>query len=124
MTLTLRWSRREPPLPIAAVAAGGASATRLRASTVERLEHGAELLVSISADWVLVLGPADDLPWTDGVTYLGCDSGLLLPCALAPSVPAGVLRAALGVDTLAVLPGVCLVGPAPVRVADPLVVAG
>ncbi|MGW4207366.1 bpX5 domain-containing protein [Lentzea sp. NPDC004789] len=109
----LTWTRREPPLAPAAVA-GGAD---LRAAAVRRLREGAELRVACGPEWILVVG--GDLPWADGVTYLGWDDGLLVPTTLAPSTPAGLLRHALPADVLAVLPGAVLTGPAPVRAADP-----
>ncbi|MBN9618353.1 MAG: hypothetical protein J0H43_01245, partial [Actinobacteria bacterium] len=43
----------------------------------------------------MVLGELSDLPWADGVTYLGWDGGLLLPTLLAPSFPSDLLRRAL-----------------------------
>jgi len=111
--VTLTWSRREPPLSPAAVAGGA----ELRAATVRRLRAGAELRVAIGPEWTLVAG--DDLPWADGATYLGWDDGLLVPTTLVPSTPAGLLRHSLPADTLAVVPGAVLTGPAPLRTADP-----
>lgn len=113
----LTWTRREPPLHPAAVAGG----PRLRAATVRRLRGGADLRVAFGPEWTLVLG--DDLPWADDATYLGWDDGLLVPTTLAPSTPAGLLRHALPGDVLAVLPGALLTGPAPVRTADPELLA-
>jgi hypothetical protein len=109
----LTWTRREPPLRAAAVAGGA----ELRAATVRRLRAGAELRVAFGPEWTLVIGA--ELPWADGVTYLGWDDGLLVPTTLAPSTPAGLLRHALPPDALAVVPGAVLTGPAPVRPADP-----
>lgn len=115
--MKLSWSRREPPLEPTAVAGGAA----LRAATIRRLREGADLRVSFGPEWTLVLG--DDLPWADGATYLGSDDGLLVPTTLVPSTPAGLLRHALPADTLAVLPGAVLTGPAPLRTADPELLA-
>ena len=36
------------------------------------------------------------LPWAPGATYLGHDQGLLLPTALTPTIPVGMLGAAVG----------------------------
>ena len=89
--LPLRWQVREPPLePVAAAATGHAAralARRLMAMSPERL--GALSGVA-GRELLLVLGVGKDLPWVDGVQYLGRDPeapGLLLPTALRPAVP-------------------------------------
>jgi len=89
--LPLRWQVREPPLePVAAAATGPAAralARRLMAMSPERL--GALSGVA-GGELLLVLGAGKDLPWVDGVQYLGRDPeapGLLLPTALRPAVP-------------------------------------
>ncbi|MEV4316898.1 hypothetical protein [Actinocrispum sp. NPDC049592] len=107
----ITWSFREPPLP--AVAVAGTSA--LYAATQASLARGVSLRAAVGDDWILVLG--DDLPWAADVTYLGWDGGVLVPTTLRPSVPGGVLRAALGSEVLAVLPGRILSGAMPVRKA-------
>ena len=63
---------------------------------MRRLRAGAGLRVAFGPEWTLVVG--DDLPWADGVTYLGWDDGLLVPTTLAPSTPAGLLRHSLPGD--------------------------
>ncbi len=53
----------------------------------------------VAPDLLVVLGEAADLPWVDGVAYLGRDDAapsLLLPTHLAPTVPATLLESALG----------------------------
>jgi hypothetical protein len=56
-------------------------------------------LTGVAADALLiVIGDPAALPWVDGISYLGCDAaapGLLLPTALAPSIPPRVLEAAV-----------------------------
>jgi hypothetical protein len=108
----ITWARREPPLAAVAVAGTG----NLREATKTRLAGGAMLRAAVSDDWILVLG--EDLPWAEGAIYLGRDEGLLVPTTLRPSLPAGILRAALGPGTLAVLPGHILTGTMPVRRAE------
>ncbi len=62
---------------------------------------------------LLVLGEPDDLPWSDGVHYLGRDpsaQALYLPTNLAPNVPAALLQQAAQVRAgrggpVALLPG-------------------
>ena len=67
------------------------------------------------ADGVLiVLG--EELPWADGVAYLGWDCGLLLPTTIEPDLPADLVREAVhGVAgpaaTLVVRPGSILAVP-------------
>lgn len=94
------WGDREPPLIPCAVAASGDAASRL----AERL---LKLDVSISSrlygvagpTTLLVLGEEANLPWVDGVSYLGRDPaapGLLLPTHIEPLVPtANLLERAL-----------------------------
>jgi hypothetical protein len=88
------------------------------------LSAGATLraCASESADWLIVLG--DDLPWSDGATYLGWDSGLLTPTLLQPWPCADLLREPLRWLTgdqplIAVLPDLVLAGALPREPADP-----
>jgi MoxR-vWA-beta-propeller ternary system domain bpX5 len=116
------WRRREPPLPYAAVAATGPAATRLAAATADRIADGAALRATAGQGWLVVLGQPADLPWTDGVTYLGWDAGVLVPTTRAVSPPVPLIRAALGAgpaDLLVLLPDAALISPLPVRTADP-----
>lgn len=83
----------------AAVAARGPAARllaqrslRLDDRTLSRLSgvHGHDLL--------LLIGEGRDLPWIDGVCYLGRDPrapSLLVPCEREPTVPLELLEAAL-----------------------------
>jgi hypothetical protein len=124
VTLPLVWSPREPPLEPVAVTAPRHRAAALAAAAVARARAGAGLRAVASAGRVVVLGDEPDLPWCDGVTYLGRDGGLLLPTAMAPSVPADLLRAAVqrlvppGCGLVAVLPDAVLAAPVPVRRLD------
>jgi len=128
------WSRREPPLRAAAVAATGDVLSSLQAATIACLTAGAghaadpagrstgapgqELRAVAGDGWLVVLG--DDLPWADGAIYLGWDSGILVPTTSAPAPPAAILRAALpAADLVVLLPDRVLVSPTPVRPADP-----
>lgn len=110
------WARREPPLGAAAVVATGAALEPLRAATVGRLE--ARDLRAVGGDgWLVVLG--EELPWADGVIYLGWDSGILVPTTQAPTPPTAILRGALPkADLVVLLPGRVLLSEAPVRLAD------
>jgi hypothetical protein len=123
--LPVRWSRRAEPLPAAAVAASGPVAADLRADTVVRVAAGARLRACGGAgDWLIVLGEEDELPWADGATYLGWDSGVLTPTLVRPRPTPDLLREALrqltGAQPLvALLPGVVLAGPLPREPVDP-----
>ncbi|HEX3765723.1 MAG TPA: hypothetical protein VHW23_43805 [Kofleriaceae bacterium] len=93
------WIARDAPLVARAVAAVGDPARALadRLAALDDAALGA--LAAVAGDDVLVvLGAAAALPWVDGVVYLGRDDAapeLLLPTALAPTVPPGVLAAAI-----------------------------
>lgn len=115
----LRWSRREPPLPPAAVTACGERADHLRAAVRARLEAGAELRATADSEWVVAIG--DDLPWVDGAVYLGWDAGLLVPTTLAPLPGAELVRESLTLenDLVVLLPDRILISAMPQRRADP-----
>jgi len=121
-TQRLSWSRREPPLPAAAVAATGTALGPLRDATLARPpEH--ELRAIGGDDWLVVLG--NDLPWADGAVYLGWDSGILVPTTATPSLPVALLRGALPSAGLVVLlPDQVLLSDAPVWAVDPTLLAG
>lgn len=87
------------PLPARAVVASGAAAKALGRRLAEVGGDSLRTLAAVAGDDLLVvLGDESALPWIDGVTYLGRDESapdLLLPTALAPSVPASLLEAAI-----------------------------
>ena len=89
------------------------------------MARGAELRAVADADCLVALGDAGDLPWVDGVTYLGWDCGLLLPTTLAPWPPAQLIRESLATDhgLVVLLPDRMLVSVVPVRPADPAALA-
>jgi hypothetical protein len=90
--------RAQPLTPGAVLALGSTSlslATRLLALPDARLEP---LRAVLGDELLLLLGPESDLPWSDGVTYLGREPSapeLWLPCAIEPNVPAVLLLRAL-----------------------------
>lgn len=89
--------RAHPLTPCAALALGPST----RAFMARLLQLPEEQLLRLRGvagnDFLLVLGAAEDLPWSDGLSYLGREPGtpeLLLPCAETSNVPpALVLRA-------------------------------
>jgi hypothetical protein len=90
---------RSTPLSARAVVASDAVAKSLGRRLVQLDDGALKMLAAVGSDDLLViLGDESQLPWIDGVTYFGRDDsapGLLLPTALAPSVPAPVLEAAI-----------------------------
>jgi hypothetical protein len=82
-----------------AAAARAAAAVALATRLLARDDDALRRLAGAAAPGLLViLGDAADLPWVDGIVYLGRDPGapaLLLPTALAPDVPAPLLERAL-----------------------------
>ena len=121
----VRWDHREPPLAPVAVAAVGESAVRLLHLVGVRLsrelageaaglptgEPGARAggpsgIQRLSGVWaragrelvVVLMGEAEQLPWVEGVVYLGRDPlapQLLLPTLRIPKVPLEVYAAAV-----------------------------
>jgi hypothetical protein len=121
--IRVAWTPRDAPLAARAVAAFGAPARALagRLAALDDAALGALAAVAGGAarDVLVVLGEAAALPWVDGVVYLGRDDAapeLLLPTALAPSVPPGVLAVAIRAIRAAVsVPGPIAVLAAPPR---------
>ncbi len=93
------WVPRAEPLPPVAVLGIGAAATALARRSLDRPDERLAKLSGCAAAGVLVLsGPEEELPWADGVVYLGREdgtTGLLMPTRLAPSVPVPLLERAL-----------------------------
>jgi hypothetical protein len=77
----------------------------------------AKLEAVASSRLVVVVGPSEALPWVEDVEYFGRDpevSSLLLPTALAPSVPSAWLASAFAKRLAAASsPGLALVAPDP-----------
>jgi len=90
--------RAEPLAPCAAAAEGAAAAALVRA-LLRRDDAALAGLSGVAAPGLLVVtGPAEALPWADGVRYLGRDPAapaLLLPTALEPEAPAALVERAL-----------------------------
>lgn len=99
MDLTLRWSFREPPLEAAAALASGDVALALAARMLTLSdEHLARLTAVAGLRRLLILGATDDLPWVEGVAYLGRSPkapSLLLPTLFAPNWPEPLLENAV-----------------------------
>ncbi|MEL6349543.1 MAG: hypothetical protein AAFV53_40950 [Myxococcota bacterium] len=94
--IRLNWKPRTDPLPAGAVLGEGEAAVRL----VRRLLNGyRDNLRGLAADdQVVIIGKTEDLPWVDGVQYLGKDPrapALLLPTMLNTAVPISLVERAL-----------------------------
>ena len=95
----LRWAVREPPLPAAAVVGRGPA----RHALIQRLlayddAHLARLQGVASPELVAVAADTADLPWVDGLVYVGQDQdapSLWLPTTLRPDVPLDLLQRAI-----------------------------
>jgi hypothetical protein len=112
---------RAVPLAPVAVAARGPAAAALAARLAGRDDAALGRLSAVSAPGLLlVIGAAEELPWVDGVVYLGKDPAapsLLLPTALEPDVPAPLFERAILARARAATRG-----GAPLSVEPPIVV--
>ena len=109
----LAWTPRAAPLAPRAVAADGATAYALGRRLLALGDAGLARLSAVAAPGLLVV-LGEELPWVDGVTYLGSDPlapSLLLPTALAPTVPVAALERAVARKR----PGRVAVLPSPTR---------
>lgn len=97
--IPLAWVPRATPLEPRAVAATGDTVHALRRRLLALDDASLAELRGVAAPGLLVvIGDAATLPWVDGVEYLGRDADaplLLIPTALAPSVPVAALEAAV-----------------------------
>lgn len=94
--VTIVWRPRADPLAPAGLVAGGA----VMHAVLRALAQGAHTALSVVAtrDLLVVLGPAPDLPWVDGVRYCAPAPdapGLWLPTPWMPDLPADLVHAAL-----------------------------
>ncbi|MBZ4420437.1 hypothetical protein [Myxococcus sp. RHSTA-1-4] len=97
--IPVRWGPRSEPLEPLAVAGEGPVALALARRVLSEDDARLASWSGVAGPGVLVLlGPAESLPWVDGAVYLGRDSAapsLLMPCALAPNVASSMLERAL-----------------------------
>lgn len=126
--MNLFWSPRLEPLPISALLATGASALALQVRLIQLLQaqdpRSARWQGLGGLGWIVVVG--EDLPWVDGLTFLGKDPQapqLLLPTHLQPQIhPVLLARAFQAQGLLALIPEEIQGGPAciPLGNARPL----
>ena len=95
----IQWTARRRPLAAVAAAARDDVASRLVRRLLAKDDAQLARLRGVATrDLVLVLGRQDELPWVDGVSYLGRAEGapdLLVPTTLAPTVPESLLARAI-----------------------------
>lgn len=119
--IPITWIARREPLPVVGELAAGPAVPRLARQVLQRTSRGSQLRACASQGWLLVLGATEDLPWVDGVVWLGETDDLLLPTLLEPSVSPALIRAALSVsrDQLAILlPDRLVIASRPMRTVD------
>lgn len=87
---------REVPLVVSALYAQAAAAVGVLKQLVAGAPQRLSALRGVAAaDCVVLLGPATELPWADGVIFLGQDPRaprLLLPTYYEPDVPLDLLE--------------------------------
>ena len=95
----IQWRPRNASLQACAAAARGKVAKRLVQRLLRRDDAELARLHGVAAENLLVVtGGQDELPWVDGVAYLGRAPGardLLVPTTLAPTVPESLLARAV-----------------------------
>jgi len=92
--MNIAWRTREAPLPANAAIARGAAARAL-AERLDALSDEALKAIRGAAGNDLIVIAGDQLPWIDGIEYLGRDDQLLLPTTLSPTVPVPLLARAI-----------------------------
>ena len=119
LLVSIEWQPRRVPLqPCAAAASGPAALALARRLQAEPCEKLALLRGVAGSDVLAVCGAPENLPWVDGIVYLGIDPAaprLRLPTCLRPTVPVDLLERAI-----LSLPGAVTGAPLAVLRADPL----
>jgi hypothetical protein len=85
------------PRPIEAALAHGGAASRLAARLLALDDAKLQTLRGVGAPSLLIVA-GDDLPWVDGVVYLGRDRAapqLYLPTTHEPAVPSSLIARAI-----------------------------
>lgn len=88
------WHERDQPLPATAVFAPPAVAPALARSARSCLDDGRTLRAAFGHGHLLVLGETSDLPWAEGVTYLGWEATVLVPTTHEPRPATALIASA------------------------------
>lgn len=95
--MRIAFTTRDTPRPIEAALAHGEAASRFAARLLALDDATLQTLRGVASPSLLIIAGAD-LPWVDGVVYLGRDSGapqLYLPTTRDPDVPAALVARAI-----------------------------
>lgn len=97
--MNIEWIARETPLAIEGAIATGDAAARFATRLLALDDDGLARLRGVaSSDLIAILGAPDDLPWIDGIVYLGRDEGapqLYLPTTRATTLPPALVARAI-----------------------------
>jgi len=97
--LKIEWINRFDALAPQALIAFGAAAQRLRSKLLKLDDEKLANLQGVFAEnLIFVSGSAENLPWADGVIYLGRDApaaSILVPTNLRPNVPVDLFEKSL-----------------------------
>lgn len=108
-TPSVEWARRDEPLAPAGVLGLDKVTPALAAACAAMCQSGPELRAAGASSSLLIMGPAESLPWADGAIYLGWDSGLLMPTTRRSTAHPDLLGQALlqkyGSRRFVVVPG-------------------
>ena len=95
----LEWQPREAPLLPVAVAGQGDTSRRLARRLLQLDDETLSQLEGVAGNNLIVVrGPAELLPWVEGVQYLGTSSSsslVLWPTTYCPTLPEPLVAAAL-----------------------------
>ena len=123
-SITISWTSRPTPLRPAAVLGHGPVTQLLARALADRVSRGIDLEVHAGDGYLLAIGDEAELPWVDGVTWLGRDGALLVPTTLAPTPDVGLVGRAIArhigsrIGWVALLPDLVLVGERSMGIVD------
>lgn len=103
------WRAREVPLAVGAAVARRDAARRCAARLLALPDDTLALLRGAAMPGLLVVA-GSDLPWIDGIEYLGKDDSLFLPTTVAPGVPLPLLARAIAASHPGLTPPIAVVG--------------
>ena len=117
----ITWRIRDLPMEPIGVAASGVAARTVARQLLDASDERLIALTGVAGDgYLILLGPMAELPWADGVTYLGRDSSapaLLTPTTRSPSIPLALLAGALTLRHPGVKPPMALLPDWPALVS-------